>query len=132
MKPSDKEAYVAYRLERVNETMQESEDMLRLGHEFGAVNRLYYACFYAVSALLYQNNILDATTHSGVQRMLGLHFVESGKLSREMGRFYSDLFNQRNKGDYDDFVILDIEKVEDLLTTGKEFIRQIKELIIKP
>jgi uncharacterized protein (UPF0332 family) len=64
--------------------------------------------------------------------MLGLHFVESGELSREMGRFYSDLFNQRNKGDYDAFVEFESVEVEDMLTTGKAFIRQIKALIDKP
>ena len=103
MNLSDKEAYVKYRLQRADDSLQEAEDLLLLGHEFGAVNRLYYACFYAVNALLYQKSIHSAVTHSGVQRMLGLHFVQSGELSREMGRFYSDLFNKRTKGDYDDF-----------------------------
>lgn len=129
MKPSDKEDYVKYRLKRAHESLQEAEDLLRLGHEFGTVNRLYYACYYAVNALLYQKNISNAVTHSGVQRMLGLHFVETGKLSRDMGRFYSDLFNQRHKGDYDDFVEFETEFVEEMLANSKKFIKEVETLI---
>jgi len=129
MKPSEKEAYIKYRLKRSHESMQEAEDLLQLGHELGAVNRLYYACFYAVNALLYQHEISNATTHTGVRRMLGLHFIESGKLTREMGRFYSDLFNQRHKGDYDDFIEIERYVVEEMLNTARKFIIVIEGLI---
>ena len=61
--------------------------------------------------------------------MLGLHFVESGKITREAGRFYSDLFNQRHKGDYDAFVVFETDKVEEMLKTGREFVKEIKILI---
>jgi len=129
MTPSDKQAYVHYRLTRAKEALQETEDMLRLGHTIAAVNRLYYACFYAVSALLYHHDISNATTHGGTRRMLGLHFIESGKLSRDMGRFYSDMFNQRHKGDYDAFVTFETDTVKEMLGTGKEFVKEIKALI---
>ena len=129
MNPSDKAAYVQYRLGRAEQSLQESEDLLALGHTIAAVNRLYYACFYAVNALLYQHDISNATTHSGVRRMLGLHFIESGKLTRETGRFYSDLFNQRHKGDYDAFVTFETDKVEEMLKAGKDFVKDIKVLI---
>lgn len=129
MNPPDKKAYIQYRLSRADKSLQETEDLLELGHTIAAVNRLYYACFYAVNALLYQHNVSNATTHGGTKRMLGLHFVESGKLSREAGRFYSDLFNQRHKGDYDAFVEFETDKVEEMLKTGRYFVREIKALI---
>jgi uncharacterized protein (UPF0332 family) len=49
-----------------------------------------------------------------------------------MGRFYTNIFEQRHKGDYDAFVEFESVEVEDMLTTGKAFIRQIKALIDKP
>jgi uncharacterized protein (UPF0332 family) len=132
MKPEDQEAYVQYRLKRAEGSVRETEDMLRLGHTMAAVNRLYYACFYAVDALLQYHTIQNATTHSGVRRMFGKHFVNSGKIPQNMGRFYSNLFNLRHKGDYDAFVEFEPAMVEDMLITGKEFIRQIEGLIGKP
>lgn len=41
------------------------------------MNRLYYACYYAVTALLISNG-LNATTHAGVRTMLGLKFIKTG------------------------------------------------------
>ena len=48
-------------------------------HYNTAVNRLYYACFYAVNALLLKYGI-PAHTHNGTKSMLGLHFVSNGKI----------------------------------------------------
>jgi len=46
------DALVKYRLERANETVLEAETLIRNGFYNAAVNRLYYACYYAVTALL--------------------------------------------------------------------------------
>ncbi len=43
---------VTYRLERACEALEEADILLERGHANTFVNRLYYACFYAVSALL--------------------------------------------------------------------------------
>ena len=50
-----RKALVQYRLERADETITESEILSREAHYNAAVNRLYYACFYATSALLVAN-----------------------------------------------------------------------------
>ncbi len=46
-----KKALVAYRMQRSRETLQESKVMLREEFYNAAVNRMYYACYYAVMAL---------------------------------------------------------------------------------
>lgn len=51
------QAIVSYRIERSKDTIQEAIDLLEKDHFNAAVNRLYYACYYAVSALLIQNKI---------------------------------------------------------------------------
>jgi hypothetical protein len=43
---------VGYRLQRARETVEEARVLLETDHANACVNRLYYACFYAVSALL--------------------------------------------------------------------------------
>ncbi|MEN6588893.1 MAG: HEPN domain-containing protein [Proteiniphilum sp.] len=95
-------ALVAYRLERAKDTVQEAVDMLEKDHYNAAVNRLYYACYYAVSALLVKNNI-QAHTHSGVKQMFGMSFIVNGKLPRTYNITYTELFDKRHSGDYDDF-----------------------------
>ena len=56
--------YIRYRIERAKETLVEVEKHIENCFWNTAVNRLYYACFYAVSALLLKNNI-EVSSHSG-------------------------------------------------------------------
>ena len=74
-----KKALVAYRIQRAYETLREAEVMIRESFYNAAINRLYYACYYATVALLLKYDI-QTQTHNGVKTMLGLHFISTGKL----------------------------------------------------
>lgn len=121
-------ALISYRLERSAETMMEAEILLREEHFNATINRLYYACYYAVSALLLQNQIVTQT-HNGVKTMLGLHFVASGKLPIITAATYNTLFEKRQSGDYDDFIFFDKDMTQSLFEKANEFILEIKKLI---
>ena len=95
-----------------------------------AVNRLYYACFYAISALLIKYNI-QAGTHHGAKSQFGEHFIMTERVARKYGVFYSQLFNSRNEGDYDDFVYFDEDIVSEYRKKTTEFLRMINEEISK-
>lgn len=123
-----REALVRYRLERAEETMKESEILAKESHYNAAANRLYYACYYAVSALLVANG-LNTQSHAGAKTILGLHFVSKGLLSNEYGKTFSRLFEIRHSGDYDDFVYCDKELIEEYTPKAKEFIDAIKKLL---
>jgi len=43
---------ILYRLSRAHEALEEAKILLKEGYANTFVNRIYYACFYAVSALL--------------------------------------------------------------------------------
>ncbi len=121
-------ALVQYRLERADETLQEVEILARESHYNAAANRLYYACYYAVSALLIANGH-NAQSHAGVKTLLGLHFVSKGLLPNEYGKTFSRLFEIRHSGDYDDFVYCDKAMIDEYFPKAKEFIRAIKTLL---
>ena len=59
---------ITYRLEQARESLEEAGILLE--HEYGNtfVNRLYYACFYAVSALLLTRG-LSSAKHSGIRSL---------------------------------------------------------------
>lgn len=61
--------------------------------------------------------------------MLGLHFVKTGKISTDLGKVFTDLFDKRHASDYDDYITVGREDVEDLLPSATEFIERIKILI---
>jgi uncharacterized protein (UPF0332 family) len=120
---------IRYRLKRAKDTLHESDDLIRLGYYQTTVNRLYYACFYAISALFVQNNI-KTQTHSGVRQMFGKHFIQTGVISKELGKYYSTLFEKRITSDYDDFIDIDKETVEGLLEPATLLIEAIEKIIL--
>ncbi|MFZ4543031.1 MAG: HEPN domain-containing protein [Saprospiraceae bacterium] len=128
MNQNSKRDLVVYRISRANETLKEVEAMMDSEFWNAAVNRMYYACFYAVSAILLDKEI-NAQTHAGVRKMLGLYFVQTGKISRELGKFYADLFDKRQTGDYDDFISFDEETLKELLPQAIELIQHLEKLL---
>lgn len=123
-----RQAVIKYRVERAEETLEEVTHLIDQGYYNTAINRLYYACYYTVSALLLKNKI-DAYTHAGVKQMFGLHFISTGKISSMYGRFYSDMFKDRQSSDYEDFILFDEDTSRNHHAKAQTFIAIVKELI---
>lgn len=118
--------YIRYRLSRAEETLREARFLVGGGFVYGVVNRLYYACFYAVSALLYTEG-RASSKHSGIKSMFDRHWVNTGRVSAEMGRLYRDLFDRRQDSDYGEVVPFDRADVEQWLAQAEEFVKAISE-----
>ena len=112
---------VKYRMENARKMLAEVESHRENGFYNTAVNRMYYACYYAATAMLISLGV-EVKSHDGVRLNLGKYVVMKGRLLPELGRFYSRLFSKRSTGDYDDFINHTLETVDDLLPQAKEFI----------
>jgi len=121
-------ALVIYRLNRSDESLEEALILLKRDHVNTFVNRLYYACFYAVTALLLSKG-LSSSKHSGVRALFHQNFVKNELITREMGKFYDKLFDTRQKGDYADLVYFDKKEVGSWFDEAKKFISYIKNII---
>lgn len=119
---------IAYRLKRAFETYEEAEYIAKGQYYNAAVNRLYYACYYAASALMLKHN-LEVSTHKGVRNQLGLHFITTGKLEPIYGSIYSRLFQARQAGDYEDFAYCDLSMYQDYKPLVLKFILGVKAYI---
>ncbi len=122
------EDYSDYRLKRAQETINEVENHISNGFFNTAINRMYYACFYAVGSLLIKNGI-ETSSHSGTRLQFGQIFIKPGLIDQEMSKIYSDLFEKRHKGDYNDFFDYDQETVERLFPRAKLFIKTIEDYL---
>ena len=125
----ERHAVVFYRMQKASDTLNEAEGIAKLEFWNAVTNRLYYACYYMTTALLIYSGH-SAQTHSGVIRLLGLNFISKGVVSKELGRFYSKLFEMRQTGDYDDLYNLEEEEVKPLIGAARDYIEEIKLLII--
>lgn len=124
----DRMAIVAYRKEKAYVTLKEAEDMIDTAHWNLAIQRLYYACFYMASALLMSRGF-NARTHNGVVGLLGQNFVSTGLLTKEEGRLYSRLLQNRITGDYNDFFDFMGEDVIPLREPVRNLLIKLESLI---
>ena len=126
----EKQALIDYRLERARETLEEAALLLEAGHTNAYVNRLYYAFFYAVSALLLTRNV-STSKHSYVRSLLHRDYIKPGHVSKEMGDHYDLLFDSRQKGDYADLIVFQVQEVRPWLVPTQAFVDQIADLIAR-
>ena len=122
--------YSQYRIERAAQTLHEVEKHIENQFWNTAINRMYYACFYAVSALLIKYGV-ESSSHSGIRQQFGQLFVKTGKFDKELAKHYADLFEKRQKGDYNDFFDYDQETATRLLPLSQKFLAEIIELLNK-
>ncbi|MBI5789634.1 MAG: HEPN domain-containing protein [Candidatus Schekmanbacteria bacterium] len=119
---------INYRLERAHESLKEAKILLEQGHTNTYVNRLYYACFYTVSALLLKNG-LTSGKHSGIRAMFHQNFIKNSLIDAKLGRLYDKLFDSRQKGDYMDLVRFELNDVADWYAEADNFIESVEKLI---
>ncbi len=72
---------------------------------------------------------IETSSHSGARLKLGQLFIKTGIIDKALGRHYSNLFEKRHKGDYNDFYDYVKETVLRLFPISKRFIDRIEELI---
>jgi uncharacterized protein (UPF0332 family) len=125
---SGREAYLRFRLERARQTLQDARLLAESGRLHSAVNRLYYACFYCVSALVSSEGH-KASKHSGVRALFNRHWVKTGRVSTELGGFYSSLFDLRQKADYADLVRFEPEQVRCWVEQAAAFVPEVSRLV---
>jgi uncharacterized protein (UPF0332 family) len=120
-----KQDLVDYRLERARETLDDDRILAEKKKWNSAINRLYYAAYYAVIALLLHFDH-KPTTHNGAKSLFSEHFIKTKVIPEEVGKLYSQLFTWRQKGDYvdlfnfsEEIVLPYIKPVEDLINQAE-------------
>lgn len=115
-------------LGKADDALASAELELKEGHTSFAVNRLYYSCFYAVTALLLQDGKQFAR-HSAIKSEFGRTYIKSGRIDVKWNKFYQKLFDDRQEGDYIPTVTFEIPDVSTRLQQAHEFIKVIRNLI---
>ncbi len=128
MKEHSRNEYIRYRINRSEELIKETE--LLIAHKYWntAVNRLYYAAYYAVSALLYSQNI-ETNSHAGCRLKFGQEYIQKGLIGKEYGKLFSSLYEKRQKGDYNDFFDFQEDDVMQMFEPTVKLVRLISSMI---
>ncbi|MCM1142693.1 MAG: HEPN domain-containing protein [Muribaculum sp.] len=124
MTPERRAEIIAYRKEKSLALLGEVNILLANKLANSAVNRMYYACFHAVSALMIKNNV-EVRTHSGIRQAFSLNFVKNGIVSAEDARIFSRIYDKRQASDYDDFMNFSMEEVKSLYPSVSKFVETV-------
>lgn len=124
----ERNSLIELRLDKAKRFIKEAEQMLSMGIWDLAANRFYYSCFHAAQALLVSHG-LSAHTHAGTLGVFGMHFVKTGKISKELGAFFSRMEQLRMKADYNCEYDVSQNDVESMQKPAQDFINSIEQLI---
>lgn len=123
-----RQAMVNYRMERADVALDDAVFLYDAGRYNLAANRLYYALYYAASALLLSQGVVTKR-HSGLIAQIHLHFVKSGILTVEEGALFKVMFDLRHEGDYEDFIDVEREDIEEYTPQITVLVKKLKGLI---
>jgi len=124
------EELIKYRINRSKETLKDAKILFKAKRLFSTVNRIYYAMFYIVNALLLTEG-LSSSKHSGVLSIFNREFIKRGLFDKELGKFYTKMFEFRQKADYKDMVKFKEEDIGDWLKNAEKFISEVEKTIKK-
>ena len=116
------------RLEIAHERLTTAKAMLELGDYKASANRLYYAIFSAMRAVLALDGF-DSKKHSGIIARFRQSYIKTGILDTEMSKIIDDLEVIREDSDYDDFYIILKEDVEIQAKRAEYFVSEVESYL---
>lgn len=129
MTSEDRSSVIQYRFERAQRALNDASMLYKKDSFEGAMNRIYYAMFYAINALALAYGF-TTSKHTSLLGWFNKTIIHPGILSENEGILLRKSFEWRLQGDYADFVELDAEEVYEMLERSTQFIETIRQLTI--
>ena len=117
-----------YRLSRAHETIEDARLLLEQGRLPAAANRIYYAMFYAATAVLITKG-LSSSRHTGIISLFHREFVKTCLFPADLAQFIDVAFDERLESDYGDYVRPERIELERLLVSAGQFVAKAEELV---
>ncbi len=124
-------ALVRYRLEQADESLQAASILMEKKLLRPAINRSYYAMYYAVLALLAIEK-KETSKHSGVISLFDKEFVKKGTFPKELSRWLHTAFDLRQRSDYGADQTVFGSDAQKALDNAKIFVGKVATLIKEP
>jgi uncharacterized protein (UPF0332 family) len=124
-----KKDLVNFRIHKAKATFQDALLLVDTGRWDSAANRLYYAGYYMISAYLAEREI-KTTTHTGVKTKFNEELIKTGKIDRELGIAFNQLFSMRQDADYEDFEEISESEVRPMTTQVQKLLNELEMLLI--
>ena len=117
-----------YRLQQAKETLKEAGILAQEQSWRGAINRAYYAMFYAVLALTVVKGF-SPSKHTGVLAFFDRDYIKPGILPKTLSKQLHLAFERRQSQDYGEFILVDEEMAQETIASAVEFVDEIDTYI---
>ncbi len=124
----EREEIVEYHLSKANEILEEAAHLANKGFWNGVANRLYYACFNSVRAILIHDAIA-VHSHSGLKNQFHKNYIKTKMLDEKLGEILNRLMNQRDDADYKVKTKFTEEQIRPNIAEAQKFVNDIRETI---
>jgi uncharacterized protein (UPF0332 family) len=129
MQKQHKDILIKINIEKSDEAIKFAGLALKENGLTTALNRIYYAIFYTVTALAEKHDF-KTSKHSKLMGWFNKKFVSEDKVfNKNIYKIYESAFLSRQKGDYDAAYATNIEQAAKLLSEAKIFIETVREAI---
>ncbi|MBC8181133.1 HEPN domain-containing protein [candidate division KSB1 bacterium] len=121
---------VALYIENAEESLSVAQ--LNLDNDFysAAINRAYYAIFYAANAMLATKKLVRSK-HSGVLSAFRQHFIKTGLLAPELSEIYGQVMDDRHEGDYEIITATSKDDAEIDVQQARQFVDVVRNWLRK-
>lgn len=121
---------IEYRLSQARDSIREADVLDQSGMSRRSVmNRLYYAMFYTVLALL-QEKEMGTSKHSGAIALFDREYVKTGLFPKEMSKALHRAFELRQKGDYMEEAEVAAEDIAEIRPAAERFVEGAEALLL--
>jgi len=124
----ERNTLVALELKKASETYEDIGVLIDANRLNGAANRMYYAVFHAVCALLIHDGH-QVNTHKGSHALFSQHYIKTGILPREYGQLYNQLQTMREESDYNCAYDVEMDELQQRLEPAKRLLDDIKRIV---
>lgn len=114
-----------YRFSQAEETLQSAQLCESMRFYKDAINRAYYAAFYAVKAVLAIADV-DFKRHKDVVAYFNQNYVATEIFEKDCGRKLARLQRKREASDYDDFYIASADEANEQIASAIYIIKNVK------
>jgi uncharacterized protein (UPF0332 family) len=125
---AQRQELIKLRIEQAENTYQLALRLTETNEFSTAINRIYYGMFYALLALGLQNGY-ETSKHQQLLGWFNKEFVNTNKVSKELGKIVKKAFDRRMNADYELLPMPQIDEMQSLLAEMQVFITSIKDYV---
>lgn len=117
-----------YRMDNAVETLDTAKLCMEHKRYKDAINRCYYAAFYAVKAVLALEET-DFKRHKDVVAYFNRNYVATDVFDREIGKRLGRLKRKRETSDYDDFYVASYDEAEEQYEAAETIVVSVQKFL---